>query len=1331
MLRKVTRSLIVIICAAAFFACASANVTFVSQAPADITTSNLVSNFLNSSLNITYAITGSPAVNNTTVMLFYKTNSSSSDCWIKVNGSNAECNFQNQTYSSVNSSSYRFSFDDDDVYPATYNLAEEVMESTLHTSTARNSNAQFVQIQLLNVSGAKNYSTLDIMANSTAAAGAATFYYCNSSYASGNPTTSAFCSLFGTVAGGTAYNQTNSAFSSHIVISLPINSTAGTVGAVNVTPTSYILMRGASGGGGWLFWHISNQSRVGATKTSGNTGNTWTSQTYTVDAHLHQYDGSEAFRYYACANDTLGNQNCSQQRTDLLNLAGLAPSSPTVSSPAFGYYDAGIPINYTAAVSPNGYPIISYNISLLNPDQSFNRTIVSNNSPSLGYAWDSTSAPEGSYIVKVAACDNQSQCSFGLSGNFTVDRTSPAVQLAAPSETSGSSANRRYVLANATASDAYLASLTINLYNSSGARMNTSTAAGTQLFANFSIASDGTYFFNATATDLASNSNTTATRNVTIDTVAPLVAAGLPADGAAYNVTTVAFNFSATDDRSATLNCSMYLDGALSSSNQSVDNNTLTGLVATGVSSGVHSWQADCLDAAGNLAASAARSFSVATDAPVVALASPADGAYFQSQSATFSFTEADSVHATANCSLYLDGAYNATNATARNSTATSFTVNGIAEADHTWQVQCMDAAGNLGSEAARAFFVDMTPPLVGFVSPSEAGGSYVNRTSLLFNATASDAHLANLTIYLYGSQGAAVNSSTAGTGTLLADFSAGTAGRYYFNATAWDLAGNENSTATRNVTIDLAAPTVTANLPANNSAFSNTTVTFNFTEADDWSQQANCTLYVDGAYSSGNQATANSTLTSLSATGIGSGYHQWQVMCADGAGNTGASAARNFSVATDAPVVSLGLPSNGTYFSAQSVTFSFTEADSVHPAANCSLYLDGSANQTNASAQNGTVTGFAVDGIPEAGHSWQVQCTDAAGNLGVSATRSFGIDLTDPVPTILYPAEGAVIATNAQIPLNFTVADSGSGVDLSSCSYYLDGNATGVQVPGCANTTFDVQDSVGVGHTIELFVQDLAGNSHAANVDFAISFPARGQGATNRVVPSLSHSFNCSSGTLTVTASYFGLNIAGLGLNLTNIGTHESRTVQSDADGAAGFQVSQDGTYSVSSLASSQYLAGQAGTFGLALCPEAQQGGVSATATPTATPAAGPTAIPAKAEASDAIQKAESAILGKTNIGADVTQAEGRLDAAKAALAAGDYARAKALAQSSMQLALSAESAQAAAGSNSTRNVVQPSGIRVAAAGPDWAPAVYAASLAAVLAGVYYFFLRPARPLP
>jgi hypothetical protein len=415
---------------------------FVSQSPADISAFNLfsVSVSVDSRLNITYNISD-PALNLSTIKLYYKTNSTSSDTnFFFANGSLYREGFTEQDYSSNVSELFLFRLSDNQIYPATYNFDQQEMVNLAKIAYDHDDSDTYLKIRFFNVSNIKNFSFFEVYANNqTTTSNTLRIYYCNSSYVGNvNPLTSTFCTNFYNLAATEVFNHTHSAFSNHYVLPFAINTTTGTIGGIYVTETSYFLLRGRDGVNAWNVYYISNISRTDTIQedTNGGAGVTWTNLAGTIDAHLHQYDGeTDSLWYYACANDTLGNQNCTSLRQDLINLGGLPPSSAGIFAPENKSYRGNIFINYTAASSPNEYAITNgYNISLYNFTDDFILSIQ-NNSENLSYVWDSSEVSDGVYNFHVSGCDTNGLCSTGESDDFIVDNTNPSANSSCESTT--------------------------------------------------------------------------------------------------------------------------------------------------------------------------------------------------------------------------------------------------------------------------------------------------------------------------------------------------------------------------------------------------------------------------------------------------------------------------------------------------------------------------------------------------------------------------------------------------------------------------------------------------------------------------------------------------------------------------------------------------------------------------------------------------------------------------------------------------------------------------------------------------------------------------------
>ena len=403
-------------------------IQFISQTPPDVSTTNILGKYL----NITYSITDPSGVNASTVNLYYKTNSSTSEIVWYINGT-AYSGWQiAENY--TNSSSIWYFYLDHQIYPGTYNLPDSLMKNAPKEHFSLDNKNEILKIRFFNVSNDKEFNYLVLNArNQTTNTEFLRIYYCNESYSTGDPEDSPYCVEFYDLEPTALHNYTRDS-SLYWIIPLPINKSTGYLANVYVTPTSYILLRDSASAGGWNISYVTNISRPDTVQYSSNNGHSYSNFAGTVDMYIHQFSGSDSLWYYVCANDTFGNSNCSEIRQDLIQIDNLPPSSPDVYNPTEGYYRGLITINYTQSISPNAYPIVNYTIDLVDLNENFVQKIADNDLK-LSYVWNSSEAPDGKYFIRVRACDNLTQCSYGYSENITIDNTKPFVEIISPQNT--------------------------------------------------------------------------------------------------------------------------------------------------------------------------------------------------------------------------------------------------------------------------------------------------------------------------------------------------------------------------------------------------------------------------------------------------------------------------------------------------------------------------------------------------------------------------------------------------------------------------------------------------------------------------------------------------------------------------------------------------------------------------------------------------------------------------------------------------------------------------------------------------------------------------------
>lgn len=155
-------------------------------------------------------------------------------------------------------------------------------------------------------------------------------------------------------------------------------------------------------------------------------GWTTTYQAGCPNAHIHlarRTDYIDGVNLTVTANYTDGNSTVESSLITFAELPNLAPSPTGFTYPVNGTYSGNINITWQDTIDPNG-DIVTYNLSLLNADGSYNQTL--NTSTTLAsYYWNSSNVSDGVYDLRVVACDPSNACSNftlgGSYGNFTVD----------------------------------------------------------------------------------------------------------------------------------------------------------------------------------------------------------------------------------------------------------------------------------------------------------------------------------------------------------------------------------------------------------------------------------------------------------------------------------------------------------------------------------------------------------------------------------------------------------------------------------------------------------------------------------------------------------------------------------------------------------------------------------------------------------------------------------------------------------------------------------------------------------------------------------------------
>ena len=362
------------------------------------------------------------------------------------------------------------------------------------------------------------------------------------------------------------------------------------------------------------------------------------------------------------------------------------------------------------------------------------------------YTIDASALPEGTYTAIARQQDAAGNTGASSANTFVVDTTAPVVTLTNPA--GGLSTNDTTPTYNGTATAAASDSSTVvvKVYaggTATGSPVQTlnATRSGTSWTIDGAPAlAEGTYTAQATQSDAAGNTGTSAAHTFVVDTTAPVVTLTAPADGTRTNDTTPTYNGAAgnlTGD-SASVTVNIYSGSVVTGSPVQTRVATRSGATWTidgnpALAAGTYTAQATQADAANNTGTSAPHTFVIDLVAPTVTLTAPAHNSTLTTGTPAFSgvagITTGDSSTVTVN--VYTGNTATGipveTLNTTRDAGTGAYTVNAnpaLADGTYTAQAVQTDSAGNSGTSSANTFTIN-GPPIVTLTSPT--GGAVLS----------------------------------------------------------------------------------------------------------------------------------------------------------------------------------------------------------------------------------------------------------------------------------------------------------------------------------------------------------------------------------------------------------------------------------------------------------------------------------------------------------------------------------------------------------------------------------------------------------------------------
>ena len=723
------------------------------------------------------------------------------------------------------------------------------------------------------------------------------------------------------------------------------------------------------------------------------------------------------------------------------------------------------------------------------------RTVQAND---LG-AWSYTLTPadiaamgQGAEVLSVRATDKAGNTSDAATRDIKVDTVAPnapTLSIVAGDDFVNASEQTAAITGTAEADARVL--LTIGANTRTVTANNMGVWSYTLTPADITSLGQGTSTLSATAADAAGNISGAATRNITVDTVAPsLPVISKVAGDDIVNASEQTVAVTGTAEVNASVRLTLGGNTRTVTANAQGDwTYTLTAADITAMDQGSETLSVTARDAAGNTSTAATRAITVDTLAPVaptISVVATDDVVNAGEQAASISGT------AEANASVALSIGGNTRTVTASSGGAWAYTltpadISAMGQGSETLSVLVTDAAGNTSVSVERPITVDTVAPNAPTIS-KVAGDDIVNageQTAAISGTAEANASVA-LTI---GGNIRTLTASTGGAWTYTltaADLSAMGQGAQTLSVTATDAAGNTSAASTRGITVDTLAPSVpliskVAGDDIVNASEQSAAIT--------GTAEAGATVALTIG-SNTRAVTANAqgdwtyTLTASDITAMGQGDVTLSVKATYAAGNVSQSGTRAIKVDTcipDAPTIAIVATDDTVNASEQAVAITGT----AEALSSVRLSIGGNTRTVTAGAGGAwtyTLTPADITAMGQGAEPLSATATDAAGNVSAATARNITVDTIAPsAPMIAAVASDDRINAAEQTATISGTAEANAALALSIGTLT---RAVTANAQGAWTYTLTAADITAMGEgaeTLSVTATDAAGNTSAA----------------------------------------------------------------------------------------------------------------------------------------------------------------------------------------------------------------------------------------------------------
>ncbi|MFH1505698.1 MAG: Ig-like domain-containing protein, partial [archaeon] len=363
-------------------------------------------------------------------------------------------------------------------------------------------------------------------------------------------------------------------------------------------------------------------------------------------------------------------------------------------------------------------------------------------------SWDTSTLNDGNtYEFRAYAIDNNGNTgNYNVHTGITIDRTAPSITLENPPNDNYTSETTIifYYNVNDTTSDVSNCSIIIN-----GTINDTKTVIQEDVSQNFTLTlSEGYYVWKVNCTDVHGFTNTSFTRNFTIDTTGPTSVLDRPPNNENISGATYTVNASVTDSGIGSIDTVIfeYRKGAAAWSLACTNSSSATSSYAcdwtvSGLADGddyeVRVYANDTLGTNGT--PDSHTSIRIDNNGPAIVLLSPGPGATDGDGDVVFEFSVTDTVFGIANCSLYINGNLNdSIYAPIAQGETLSFTVFNMTNGNYDWNITCWDdfPSPHQNWSATRSLTIDIRYTMNVLVNTSKQQYEVGNQMGETLNVT-------------------------------------------------------------------------------------------------------------------------------------------------------------------------------------------------------------------------------------------------------------------------------------------------------------------------------------------------------------------------------------------------------------------------------------------------------------------------------------------------------------------------------------------------------------------------------------------------------------------